>query len=82
MKTKKLIVLLMAAVFTLGVAGLCFSAQEVKGTISKIEGSTLTILDNTGKEVTVQVKEPVAAKALKVGDKVSVKDGKVIKESN
>jgi len=32
MKTKKLIVLLVAVVFTLGVVGLGFSAQEVKGT--------------------------------------------------
>lgn len=82
MKTKKLIVLLMAAIFTLGIVGLCFSAQEVKGTVSKIEGSNLTILDSTGKEVTAQVKDPGAAKDLKVGDKVSVKDGKVTKVGN
>ena len=50
MKTKKFIVLLMAMVFILGVVGLSFSAQEIKGTVSKIDGNKLTILDDMGKE--------------------------------
>ncbi|MDO9123442.1 MAG: hypothetical protein Q7V12_03350 [Deltaproteobacteria bacterium] len=80
MKTKKLIILLMAAIFTLGVAGLSFSAQEVKGTVSKIEGDKLTILDDKGKEKTVKVKDLESLKEIKVGDWVLVKDGKVTKE--
>ncbi len=81
MMIRKSIVLLMVAAFTLGVVGLSFSAQEVKGTVSKIEGNKLTLLDDTGKQITVQVKDRESLKEVKVGDRVSVKDGKVIKES-
>jgi pyruvate kinase len=80
MKTKKLIILLMAVVFTLGVVGLTFSAQEVKGTVSKIEGNKLTIADDMGKEKTVKVEDKESLKEIKVGDRVLVKDGKVTKE--
>jgi len=80
MKTKKLIILLMAAIFTLGVAGLSFSAEEIKGVVSKIEGDKLTILDDKGKQTTSRVGDPMILKDLKVGDRVLVKDGKVTKE--
>jgi len=80
MMTKRLIVLLMVTVFTLGVVGVSFSAEEVKGTVAKIEGDKLTIQDDTGKQTTVQVKDQDSLKDVKVGDKVSVKDGKVTKE--
>ncbi|MDP2972957.1 MAG: hypothetical protein Q8P64_27665, partial [Deltaproteobacteria bacterium] len=76
----KLIVLLMVAAFTLGVVGLSFSAQEIKGTVSKIEGDKLTILDDKGKQTTSRVGDPMILKDLKVGDRVLVKDGKVTKE--
>jgi outer membrane lipoprotein SlyB len=79
METKKFIVLLMAMVFTLGVVGLSFSAQEIKGTVSKIEGNKLTILDDMGKEKTVEVKDLKSLKEIRVGDRVLVKDGKVTK---
>jgi len=81
MMIKKLIVLLMVTTFALAVTGISFSAQEVKGTVSKIEGNKLTLLDDTGKQITVQVKDQESLKEVKVGDRVSVKDGKVIKES-
>ena len=80
MGTKKFIVLLMAMVFTLGVVGLSFSAQEIKGTVTKIEGNKLTILDAKGKEKTVNVKDPESLKEVEVGDRVLVTDGKVTKE--
>jgi pyruvate kinase len=80
MRTKKLIVLLMVAAFTLGVVGLSFSAQEIKGTVSKIEGDRLTIEDDMGKQTTTRVGDPMILKDLKVGDRVLVKDGKVTKE--
>ena len=70
----------MAAVFTLGVVGLNFSAQEIKGTVTKIDGNQLTIQDDMGKQITVQVKDQESLKEIKVGDRVLVKDGKVIKE--
>ncbi len=81
MNTKKLIVLLMATAFILGVVGLSLSAQEVKGTVSKIDGNKLTIQDDTGKQVTVQVKDRESLKEITVGDRVLVKDGKVTKEN-
>ena len=80
MRTKKLIILLMAVVFTLGVAGLSFSAQEIKGAVSKIEGDRLTIEDDMGKQYTIRLGDPTILKDLKVGDRVLVKDGKVTKE--
>ena len=81
MRIKRLVVLLMVAVFTLGVAGLSFSAQEIKGTVSKIEGNKLTIVDAMGKEkASVKVEDKESLKEIKVGDRVLVKDGKVTKE--
>ena len=80
MRTKKLIILLMAVVFTLGVAGLSFSAQEIKGTVAIIEGDKLTIEDDMGKPTTIRVGDPMILKDLKFGDRVLVKDGKVTKE--
>ncbi len=81
MMIKRLIVLLMVTAFTLGVAGISFSAQEVKGTVAKIEGNKLTIQDDLGKQTIVQIKDPESLKEVKVGDRISIKDGKVIKES-
>ncbi len=80
MDTRRLIILLMVVAFTLGVASLSFSAQEIKGTVSKIEGNKLTIQDDMGKQITVSVQDPKTLEGLKVGDRVSVKDGKVTKE--
>ena len=80
MKVKWSIILLMAAVFIVGVAGLSFSAQEIKGTVAKIEGNKLTIQDDMGKQVTISVQDPMTLRDLKVGGRVSVKDGKVTKE--
>ena len=81
MNVKRLIVLLMAMVFTLGIVSLSFPAQEVKGTVARIEGNKLTIRDDMGKEKTLKVKDLESLKEIKVGDRVLVKDGKVIKES-
>jgi hypothetical protein len=38
MAIRRLIVLLMVTAFTFGVVGMSFSAQEIKGTVSKIDG--------------------------------------------
>jgi ABC-type transporter Mla subunit MlaD len=72
---KKVLVLLVAIIFTLGVVGLCFAA-DVKGSITKIEGSKITVKAADGKETTIEGD----AKGLKVGDKVMVKDGKIQKK--
>jgi outer membrane lipoprotein SlyB len=80
MKVKRSIILLMAMVFILGVVGPSFSAQEIKGTVAKIDGNKLTIQDDMGKQVTISVQDPMTLRDLKVGDRVSVRDGKVTKE--
>ena len=80
MGTKRLFFLLMATIFTFGVVGLSCSSQEIKGTISKIEGDTLGIVDDKGNEKTVKVKDLESLKGVTVGDRVLVKDGKVTKE--
>ncbi len=72
---KKVLVVLVALIFTLGVVGLSFAA-DVKGTISKIEAGKIIVKGADGKEITV----PGDAKGLKVGDKVTVKDGKIMKK--
>jgi len=72
---KKVLVLLVALIFTLGVVGLSFAA-EMKGSISKIDGNKITVKGADGKETTVEGD----AKGMKVGDKVTVKDGKIMKK--
>lgn len=81
MKSQKLFVLLVVALFSLILAVPGFSAMdEVKGTVTKIEGSSVTIKDSMGGEKAVQPKNPEALKDLKVGDKVAFKDGILTKE--
>jgi len=72
---KKVLVVLVAILFTVAVAGISFAA-DVKGVISKIEGNKITVKAADGKETTVEGD----AKGLKVGDKVVVKDGKIAKK--
>ncbi len=74
---KKILVLLVALVFALGVVGLSFAA-DVKGTVTKVEGKKITVKDDKGKEHTVDVKDTAGVKA---GDKVEIKGGKVVKEA-
>jgi len=75
MKTKRIIALLVAVIFTLGVVSLAFAAEPVMGKITKMDGNKLTI-KTKDKDVTVEVK---SAKDLKVGDEVTVKDGMATK---
>ncbi len=72
MKTKKLILLMMAAVFTLGVTELTFGAQEIKGTVAKILGNKLTLVDEMGKQINIAFTGPKALLELKVGDRVLI----------
>ncbi len=77
MRMKSIITLLVAMVFTLGMVSLTFAA-EVKGTVTKVSGMTVTVKEATGKEVSVKVSN---VKDVKVGDMVTVKDGKATKEA-
>jgi len=81
MRAQKLFILLVIAVFSLVFASPGITAMdEVKGTVSKIEGSSVTIKDTMGGEKTVAPKNPEVLTDLKVGDKVAVKDGILTKE--
>jgi pyruvate kinase len=84
MVTKRLLILLVAIVFTLSLASLGLSAGTVEkgvtGTVTKIEGSKVSILDSMGNEKTIKVTDTEILKDLKVGDHVSIKDGQLIKE--
>jgi outer membrane lipoprotein SlyB len=74
-------------VFTPVVVGMSFFAhaqemtQEIKGTVSRIDGNKLTIRDDMNMEKTVQVKDKdlESLKQIKVGDRVLVMNGKVTK---
>ncbi len=72
---KKIIALVVALIFALGIAAVSF-AGEMMGTVTKVDGAKITIKDDKGKETMVEDK---MAKDIKVGDKVTVKDGKVMK---
>jgi len=82
MLAKKLMVLLVVSILTLGTAGIGFSAQQINGSIIDIKANTLTIMDETGKEVKVDVKNIETIKDIKVGDIVEVKDGEVQKKES
>lgn len=72
---RKFLVIMVAVVFVVAVAGLSFAA-DMKGTVSKIEGGKIMVKTADGKEISATGD----AKGLKVGDKVIVKDGKVMKK--
>jgi hypothetical protein len=83
MTVRRLFMFLVVAVFFLGLASPGLSAgmgEEVKGTVTKIEGGKVSIKDLMGSEKTVEPKNPEALTDLKVGDRASVKDGLLTKE--
>ncbi|MCE5312032.1 MAG: hypothetical protein LLF86_02640 [Nitrospiraceae bacterium] len=73
---RKIFALVIAMLFVVSVAGLSFAA-DVTGTVSKIEGSKITVKDAKGAETIVNAKDA----KVKVGDKVTVKDGKIVADS-
>jgi len=80
MRMKSIITLVVALVFAVGIVSFAFAADDtvVKGTVTKIEGTTITVKNSAGKETKVTVSDP---KVVKVGDRVTVKDGVVKKKS-
>lgn len=72
MLVKRLLILLVAVIFTLGVVSLAFSAEAITGKLLKIEDKKLTI-KTKDREVTVEVKEIKGQ--LKIGDGIILKDG-------
>jgi len=82
MKARKLLTLLAVGVLTLSLAGPAISAgmgDDIKGTVTKIDGNHVTIKSVTGDEKTVEPANPEALGGLKVGDQAMVKDGKLTK---
>jgi hypothetical protein len=82
MAARTLFVFFVVAMFSLGLASPGFSAgmvEDAKGTVTKIEGGKVSIKDSMG-EKTIEPMNPEALTDLKVGDQVSVKDGKLTKE--
>jgi len=83
MVARKLFAFFLAAMFSLALASAGLSAglgDEVRGTVTKIDGSKVTIKDFMGDEKTVEPKNPEALTDFKVGDKADVKDGILTKE--
>jgi hypothetical protein len=81
---KRLLILLAVMAFTLSLTSTYVSAgmgEEIKGSVTKIEGGKVTVLDAMGKEKTIEIKDPAALKDLKVGEQISIKDGMLTKES-
>ena len=69
--------------FSLGLASPALSGlagEEVRGIVTKIDGGKVSIRDFMGDEKTIEPINPEALKTLKVGDRASVKDGKLVKE--
>ena len=83
MTARKLLFLLAVGIFTLSLAGPAISAgmgDDIKGTITRIDGNQVTIKGNTGDEKTVEPANPEALGDLKVGDQAAVKDGILTKQ--
>jgi hypothetical protein len=78
MAGRRLFMFFAAAMFSLGLASSGLAAvvgEEVKGTVTKIDGGKVSIKDFMGDEKTVEPKNPEALTNLKVGDRAMVKDG-------
>lgn len=78
MVARRLFIFFVVALFSLGIASSSFSGvvgEEVKGTVTKIDGGKVSIKDFMGDEKTVEPKNPEALTNLKVGDRAMVKDG-------
>jgi hypothetical protein len=83
MKIGTLFLLVFVAVISLSLATPVSSlgmGEELRGTVTKIEGQKVSIKDVVGGEKTVEPKNPEALNDLKVGDRAVVKDGILTKE--
>lgn len=67
---KKIAITVIIVTFVFALTSLCFAADEVqiKGIVTKINGSQITIKDDKGKETTIEGN----AHSIKVGDKILV----------
>jgi hypothetical protein len=83
MTARRLFIFMVLALFSLGFASTGLSGvvgEEVRGTVTKIDGGKVSIKDFMGDEKTVEPINPEVLKTLKVGDRAQVKDGILTKE--
>jgi len=83
MTARRLFIFFVVAAFSLGLASPSFSGgvgEEVRGTVTKIDGGKVSIEDFSGDERTIEPKNPETLTDLKLGDRVSVKKGILIKQ--
>lgn len=84
MTSRKHFIYFVIALFFLGLPSTGLSAgtgEEVKGTVTKIDGGKVSIKDHMGYEKTIEPTNPEVLTGLKVGDRASVKGGILKKES-
>jgi len=72
---KRVLVMLVAVVFTIAVTGLSMAA-DLTGTITKIEDGKITVITAGGQKTTAAGD----VNGLRVGQKVTIEDGKVVKK--
>ena len=95
---KKILSVLVIAVFSTGFAATALSAEEASAVkasdivnqvkmekverciVTKIEGAKINLQNDKDEQFAMTVNDSKTLEALKVGDKVLLKDGKVIKE--
>jgi hypothetical protein len=83
MIARRLFILFVVAMFSLGIASPGLSGgvgEDVRGTVTKIDGGNVSIEDFSGDERTIEPKNPEALTDLKLGDHVLVKKGILTKE--
>jgi hypothetical protein len=71
---KKTLIIAVLLAFALAVTSAMAANEVTKGTVTKISGKQVTILDDAGKEMVLGANVP----GLKVGDKVTVNQGKIM----
>jgi hypothetical protein len=80
---KKILVLIVAAAFIFSVTSFCLAAYEFyRGTITQISGDKVTVQDDKGRFRIINKSSACGGCGgmdLKIGDKVSVENGKIIK---
>ncbi|HSW62409.1 MAG TPA: hypothetical protein VLH56_03700 [Dissulfurispiraceae bacterium] len=74
---KRLLMTVTVMLFTLTISTVGFAGDAIKGTVTKIDGDTITVKAPDGKELTGKVGDKVS---IHDGDKVSIHDGKVKKK--
>ena len=83
MPANKLLILLAAIVLSVILASPGISAgtgDDIKGTVTKIDGGKITVKDFMNVEKTVEPVNPEAVTEFNVGDQATVKDGILLRK--